>query len=137
MCQENSVILGQAQSENRAGLALGDHFKWPAANFAVGGESLRGDAGVDDQSDALAAERALKGRADFHTLATHLRKCAQSQSRRKTSSRATPQRPHACFKYFASGARTALSAWFNHFAKIPPGHCCPRSFLDQPYAGRR
>ena len=95
MCQENSVIFRQAQGENRAGLALGDHFKWPATNFAVGGESLRGDAAVDDQFDALAAERALKGHADFHTLATHLRKCAQSQSRRKTRSRATPQRPHA------------------------------------------
>ena len=66
MCQENSVIFRQAQGENRAGLALGDHFKWPAANFAVGGESLRGDAGVDDQSDALAAERALNCLRNLH-----------------------------------------------------------------------
>ena len=35
--------------------------------------------------------------------------------------------------FFAKGARTALSASFNHFTNIPRGQGCPRSFLNQPW----
>ena len=39
--------------------------------------------------------------------------------------------PQRLIQVFANGARTAMSAWFNHFAKIPRGQGCPRS-LNQP-----
>src|SRR5437870_1229262 len=32
--------------------------------------------------------------------------------------------PTSWFKYFENGARTAMSAWLNHFAAIPRGQSC-------------
>src|ERR1044071_4314768 len=51
-----------------ARFAFGDDFERPAADFTVRGETLRRDAGVDDQPESLAAERALNVRRDFHRL---------------------------------------------------------------------
>jgi uncharacterized phosphosugar-binding protein len=60
------LALCHLQTHNFPGLALGNHLEWPAAHFAIGGEPLRRDAGVDDQFKALAAERALDGMRYFH-----------------------------------------------------------------------
>jgi hypothetical protein len=54
------------QTDNLAWLAFRENFKWPAAHFAVGGESLRLDAGVDHQFEALTTEWALNGLGDLH-----------------------------------------------------------------------
>src|SRR6185503_16153010 len=43
-----------------------DHLKRTAANFAIGGEPLRGDAGVDHQFTSLAAKRTADVFRDFH-----------------------------------------------------------------------
>jgi len=41
--------------------AFGGDFERPTANFAIRGEPLRCYAGVDENLEALAAERALNG----------------------------------------------------------------------------
>ena len=47
-------------------LAFGDDLEWPAADFAVGGETLKRHTRVNHQVEALAAKRALDGFRDFH-----------------------------------------------------------------------
>ena len=54
------------ETQNFARFAFGDDLKRPAADFTIRGETLRRDAGVDDQLKALAAERAVNVRRDFH-----------------------------------------------------------------------
>ncbi|HEX4646864.1 MAG TPA: hypothetical protein VH598_14770 [Verrucomicrobiae bacterium] len=54
----------QAQDFSR--FALDDDFEGAAADFAIGGEALGGDAGVNGQVKGLAAERALKGLGNLH-----------------------------------------------------------------------
>ena len=54
------------QTDNLARLAFRENFKWPAAHFAIGGESLRLDTGVDHQFEALTAEWALDDLGDLH-----------------------------------------------------------------------
>src|SRR5207249_3360688 len=62
-------LLGPAfrhETQNFARFAFGDDLKRPATDFTIRGEALRRDAGVDDQLKALAAERAVNVRGDFH-----------------------------------------------------------------------
>src|SRR6266404_8095599 len=59
-------ILHDLKTENLARLAFGDHLKRPAADFAIGVETLRRDTGVDEQFEPPAAERAMDDRGCFH-----------------------------------------------------------------------
>lgn len=61
---KSPLISGHFHAENFARLAFGDHFKRPAADLAIGGEPLPGQAGVDDQLASLPAVRA-KGFSEF------------------------------------------------------------------------
>src|SRR5260370_27803045 len=54
------------QRQDCARLGLDENFNRPAANFAIGGEALRGDARVDDQLKGLAAERAIDRGGNLH-----------------------------------------------------------------------
>src|SRR6266496_6204149 len=54
------------ETQNLARFAFGDDLKRPTADFTIRGETLRRDAGIDDQLKALAAERAVNVRRDFH-----------------------------------------------------------------------
>src|SRR5688572_8823345 len=54
------------EAQDFARLAIDNHLKRTAADFAIRRETLRRDAGVDDQLEALAAERALDGFSDLH-----------------------------------------------------------------------
>jgi hypothetical protein len=56
------------QAQNFAGLAFGDDFERAAADFAVGGEALGGNSGVDHDAEGLAAERALHRFGDLHVV---------------------------------------------------------------------
>src|SRR5256885_16474047 len=60
------VPASRHETQNLARFAFGDDLKRPAADFTIRGETLRRDAGVDDQLKALAAERAVNVRRDFH-----------------------------------------------------------------------
>jgi hypothetical protein len=58
--------LRHLQAQDFARFALGNDFKRPAANFAIRGEALRRDAGVNDQFHSLAAEGTKDGFSRFH-----------------------------------------------------------------------
>ena len=47
-------------------LTFGHHFKRTTTNITVRGETLRGDAGVDDQFKVLAAKGTSDGFGRFH-----------------------------------------------------------------------
>jgi hypothetical protein len=49
-----------------ARFAFGKDLKRPAADLAIGGESLGRDAGIDYELKALPAKGALNGLGDFH-----------------------------------------------------------------------
>ena len=53
-------------ADNFSRFAFRRDLKWPAANFAIGRESLPGEAGVNDHLKRLAAERALDVGEFFH-----------------------------------------------------------------------
>jgi len=76
------------QAQNFARLALGDDLEGAAADFAVGSETLRTGAGVDDKLHALAAERTPHCFGHFHE--TKLNDCTQV---RKTSFPTEQQQP--------------------------------------------
>ena len=59
---------GDRHAHDLARLAFGGDFKGAAADFAVGDETLGGDAGVEHQFHALAAEGAVQGRGGFHVV---------------------------------------------------------------------
>ena len=65
MAQIGLIRLG-VQVQNFAVLAFGGDFKGAAADFAIGGETLRGDAGVHGDFAGLAAEGAGDGFSEFH-----------------------------------------------------------------------
>jgi hypothetical protein len=48
------------------GFAFGNDLEWPATDLAIGRESLRGNAGIEHDFEALAAKWALNGFGDFH-----------------------------------------------------------------------
>ena len=50
------------------GFALGEDLEWAAADFAVGREPLRGDAGIHDDLESLPAKGALNGLWDFKVM---------------------------------------------------------------------
>src|SRR5207245_165985 len=54
------------QRQDLARLGLNENFNWPATNFAIGGEALRGDACVDDQLEGLATERTTDRGRNLH-----------------------------------------------------------------------
>jgi len=54
------------KAQDFARLALGEDFKRAAADFAVGGELLRGDGGVNGERESLSAEGALDFFGNFH-----------------------------------------------------------------------
>ena len=56
------------QTENLPGLALGKNLEGTAAHFAIRGEPLLLDAGINRQVELLAAERALNGSRNFHNV---------------------------------------------------------------------
>ena len=57
-----SGLASGHQAQHFARLAFGDDFERPAADLAIRSETLRRNAGVDDQLKSLAAERALNVR---------------------------------------------------------------------------
>jgi hypothetical protein len=59
MVAEYPLPAAYLQAQNFARLALGQDLKRAAANLAIRGERLRGDAGVNEQFKILATERAL------------------------------------------------------------------------------
>jgi hypothetical protein len=56
------------QTQDFARLAFRRHFEGPAADFAVGGEPLRGGRCVDGEVESLPAKRALDAFGDFHIV---------------------------------------------------------------------
>ena len=59
---------GHRHAHDLARLAFGGDFQGPTADFAIGDESLAGDAGVEQQFHALAAEGAFHCRGVFHAM---------------------------------------------------------------------
>jgi hypothetical protein len=59
------------QAQNLARLAIHDDFDGAAADFAIGGEPLRGLGGVDDDLELLATIRALDGCRLLHPGLLH------------------------------------------------------------------
>jgi hypothetical protein len=59
-------MVPDLDAQNFPWLTFSDHFKGAAANLAISGETLRRDAGVDEQFKALAAKRTLDGIGKFH-----------------------------------------------------------------------
>jgi len=59
-------MAGHLEAQNFAWLTFRDHFKRATANFAISGETLRREAGVDDQFKTLAAKRTLDGPGKIH-----------------------------------------------------------------------
>lgn len=59
-------LAAHLQAEHFARFAFDKYFKGPAAYFAVGGESLGGNAGINYDIKALPAKGALDGFRDFH-----------------------------------------------------------------------
>jgi hypothetical protein len=68
------------QAQNFSRFTLGCDFNRPAANFTIGRESLRRDAGIDSDIEVLTAERALNGFADFHEDALYLAEAVRQAS---------------------------------------------------------
>src|SRR5437660_2825554 len=64
-CSRRSMA-GHLEAQNFAWLTFSDHFKRATANFAISGETLRREAGVDDQFKTLAAKRTLDGPGKIH-----------------------------------------------------------------------
>ena len=60
------MLPEDVEGEDFAGLALGDDLEGAAADLAVGGETLMGLGGVEDQLEALATEGAGDVRRAFH-----------------------------------------------------------------------
>src|SRR5258705_2084375 len=58
-------------AQDFARLTFDGHFKRTTADFAVGGEALRRDAGVDGQFGALTTKRTLDGFGDLHERLHH------------------------------------------------------------------
>ena len=56
------------QAQNLARFAFGDNLEGPAADLAIGGETLAADAGVDDQFEGLSAVWAADGFGDLHPV---------------------------------------------------------------------
>jgi hypothetical protein len=61
------------QAQNFPRLTLDSNFKRPAADFAIGREALRRDAGVHGNLKRLAAEWTLNCFTDFHSKHRKLR----------------------------------------------------------------
>ncbi len=59
-------IRSDIQAQNFARLTFDDHLERPAAYFTVGREVLRWNTGVNDQFEALTAERTLDGLWNLH-----------------------------------------------------------------------
>jgi hypothetical protein len=53
-------------TQDFAGLAFDNDFEWPATDFAIGRKSLRRNAGINHEVEALAAKWALDGFGNFH-----------------------------------------------------------------------
>lgn len=56
------------QRKHFARFALGRHFERAATNLAIGGETLRRDAGVDHQFKGLTTERTLHRFGNLHGM---------------------------------------------------------------------
>jgi len=67
------------EAQNLAWLTFSGRFKRATANFAISGETLRREAGVDDQFKTLTAKRTLDGPGKIHQK-THSPKSAPRQS---------------------------------------------------------
>jgi hypothetical protein len=66
-----------------ARLALGEHLKRAAADLAIGGKLLGGDAGIDRKFEGLPAERALDGFRNFHeTMISQVRFVRKSRAKK-------------------------------------------------------
>jgi NAD-dependent SIR2 family protein deacetylase len=61
------------QTQHFARFALGDDFKGPATDLAIGHKPLRRGTGVNNQIKALAAKRAANGFTDFHAVISKAR----------------------------------------------------------------
>jgi hypothetical protein len=61
-----ALIAGHVQAQNFPGLAFHGDLEWAAADFAIRGELLRSDAGVQGDVERLATEWALDSRRGFH-----------------------------------------------------------------------
>jgi hypothetical protein len=59
-------VVGDCQILDLSRLALDTDFKWTAADFAICDELLARNAGVNEQLESLAAERALNGFGNLH-----------------------------------------------------------------------
>jgi hypothetical protein len=59
-------ICAHIQAQNFARFAFGGDLERAAADFAIRGEGLRGDAGIDDDFKTLSAKGALDGFGDLH-----------------------------------------------------------------------
>ena len=68
--------LCYAPGEDLAGFAFDLEIEGAAADLAVGGQVLVGQAGIDDQIELLAAEGALDGLGDFHSRGFTIMKLA-------------------------------------------------------------
>src|SRR5947208_1214737 len=64
-CSRRSMA-GHLEAQNFTWLTFRDHFKRAVANFAISDETLRREAGVDDQLKTLAAKRTLDGPSKIH-----------------------------------------------------------------------
>ena len=61
-----ALVSSHLQAQNFSRLAFRKNFKGPAADFAIGGELLRLNAGIDDQFRTLATERTLDFFRNLH-----------------------------------------------------------------------
>ena len=61
-----SSVAFDGDADDLARLAFSAHFKRPAADLAIRGETLAGDAGVEDELGLLSTKRALNGSRSFH-----------------------------------------------------------------------
>jgi hypothetical protein len=61
------------QTQDFAGFALGNDFKGPATDLAIGHKPLRRGTGVNDQIKAPATKRAANGFTDFHAATSKVR----------------------------------------------------------------
>ena len=64
--RECSLSAFDGEADDLTRLAVGHDFDWPAANFAVGRETLAGDVRVEDDVELLPAKRTLNGGRAFH-----------------------------------------------------------------------
>jgi hypothetical protein len=68
---KDTTILGLTlylNAQDFAGFAFGKDLEWPATDLAIGCKSLRRDAGIEHDFEALAAKWALDGFGNFHDV---------------------------------------------------------------------